>query len=282
MAPAVQAWMPALGGNEVEGAPARSEQEAERHEGVGDVQDQHQAVARGAVAGPARQAHDVAAAAGDEQRSAGRRLQRQRPPSSASVAALTTIDDHVEAAERRRQPAGILARQPVAGEARDDAAADQHDQHDHDGDPGAGAVVGVPAHAPRRGRRCCRRRAATTSTTTLRLRQFLPAMISRAAAAATSSRNPTSIAAAAAQPIRPNGHRDAARSQASTRTSSGAPCSGKRPVQFGIAVSRKPAIDRRNVAVEHLVDVPVARREGGRSVARRRRPAATPAWRAPA
>ena len=43
-------------------------------------------------------------------------------------------DDHVEPAERHRQAAGIFAHQPVAGKARDDAAADQRDQQHDDGD----------------------------------------------------------------------------------------------------------------------------------------------------
>ena len=49
-------------------------------------------------------------------------------------------DDHVEPAERYRQAAGIFAHQPIAGEAWNDASADQRDQqHDNrDPDPDAG------------------------------------------------------------------------------------------------------------------------------------------------
>jgi hypothetical protein len=66
-------------------------------------------------------------------------------------------------------------------------------------------------------------------------------MISRAVAATTSTRNPESIKAAATQPISAESvtaTRPAA--QAITRMSNDQPCSGRRPVQLGIAVSRKP------------------------------------------
>ena len=53
---------------------------------------------------------------------------------------------NIEAREWYRQPARILARQPVAGEARNDTAADHHDQQ-HDGtDADAGAVFGRAPH----------------------------------------------------------------------------------------------------------------------------------------
>jgi hypothetical protein len=43
--------------------------------------------------------------------------------------------------EKRRQAAGILPRQPVPRKTRDDAAADQRDQKHHDGDAGADGIV---------------------------------------------------------------------------------------------------------------------------------------------
>ena len=83
--------------------------------------------------------------------------------------------------------------------------------------------------------------SSAISDTTFRLPQLPPATISRAAAAATNSRNAPSISAAGNQPMKPDSvtaTRPAI--QTSSSTISGVPCSGSRPVQFGIAVSRKP------------------------------------------
>ena len=80
-----------------------------------------------------------------------------------------------------------------------------------------------------------------TRPTTLRFRQFLPATISRAVAATTSARKLTSTIAANSQPIsaeKVTPTRPA--SQTKTNTSKGMPWIGNRPVQLGIAVSRKP------------------------------------------
>jgi hypothetical protein len=73
------------------------------------------------------------------------------------------------------------------------------------------------------------------------LRQLRPAAISVPAASATAARNAQSIAAAATQPISAE-KKTASRpaNQTRTRANSGNPCTGSRPVQFGIAVRRKP------------------------------------------
>jgi hypothetical protein len=75
-----------------------------------------------------------------------------------------------------------------------------------------------------------------------RLRQFRPARISRATAARKAAGKARSRTAALSVPIfcetsiaiRPSAHNV-------TSKASGPPCSGIRPVQFGIAVSRNPA-----------------------------------------
>ena len=82
-----------------------------------------------------------------------------------------------------------------------------------------------------------------TSITTLRFRQLRPAMISRAAAAATSVRKLASTSIAASQPVSAENvtvMRPAI--QTTTSASKGIPRIGRRPVQFGIAVNRKPVI----------------------------------------
>jgi hypothetical protein len=80
-----------------------------------------------------------------------------------------------------------------------------------------------------------------TIATTGALPHFRPAMISRAAAAASSTRKAASMVQATSHPIHADMHtamRPA--SQLKTSTASGVPCNGRRPVQFGTAVSRKP------------------------------------------
>ena len=75
-----------------------------------------------------------------------------------------------------------------------------------------------------------------------RLRQLRPATISRATTRRNASGKARSTAVAAPAPISPPNRvaaRPAAHSSASA--ASGMPCSGSLPVQFGIAVSRKPA-----------------------------------------
>ena len=71
---------------------------------------------------------------------------------------------------------------------------------------------------------------------------FLPARISRAMAAQSSARNAQSTTAASAQPIWPD-KATATRpaSQTENSASKGRPRNGRRPVQFGTAVSRNPA-----------------------------------------
>ena len=105
------------------------------------MEDQHQPVAPGPPAAPARQPGGVREAGGDE-RPAGQRGVRRGDPARERDGAK---DDrrHVPAVGRRRQRAGVHARQPVAGEAGDDAAADQRDQQDQRGEADAHAIIGV-------------------------------------------------------------------------------------------------------------------------------------------
>jgi hypothetical protein len=79
--------------------------------------------------------------------------------------------------------------------------------------------------------------------TTARLRQLRPARISRAAAAATSARKLKSTSIAASHPVSAeNATQRRPASQTVASPSSGVPWIGNRPVQFGIAVNRKPVI----------------------------------------
>ena len=118
-------------------------------------------------------------------------------------------------------------------------------------------------NAPRDETRHCRRAARRTSMTTLRLFQLRPAMISRAAAAATSNRKLASTSIAASQPV--SAENVTTRRPAIQTTTS---------EQQGPALYRQPSgpvrdcreqetrDHRRQIAVEHFVDVPVARRKG--------------------
>ena len=75
-----------------------------------------------------------------------------------------------------------------------------------------------------------------------RFRQLRPTMISRATTARNAAGNDRSASAATGVPITAES-RTATRPIAQRRTSvaSGPPCKGRRPVQFGIAVSKNPA-----------------------------------------
>ena len=76
-----------------------------------------------------------------------------------------------------------------------------------------------------------------------RLRQFRPAKISRSTNAIRDARKARSQTAATPLPIRSeNATAPRPSTQIANNIISGAPCSGLRPVQFGIAVNRKPAI----------------------------------------
>ena len=87
--------------------------------------------------------------------------------------------------------------------------------------------------------------ATSTPSTirTRRLRQFLPATISRAATAASADEKADidRRRGDAADHSREQ-NRDTARSHSSASAASGQPLTGSRPVQFGMAVSRKPAM----------------------------------------
>ena len=120
-------------------------------------------------------------------------------------------------------------------------------------------------------------------TTILRLPHFLPAMISRAAAAASSDQEQR-IDRRRQSPADPgrNADRNRPATQTENSNTSGPPCSGSRPVQFGTAVSRKPAT---TAAIYPNSISWTCQSRGANAVAvaaSRRRPAATPGWRAPA
>jgi hypothetical protein len=107
-------------------------QEAERHEEVADVQDRHQRLGAGAPAGPAAEADRVRR--GRHQAGGGGRPRRGRGDPGGEREDGKRYRGGVEAVRRSRQPPRRPAGEPVPGEARDDAAAEQHDQEDDGGD----------------------------------------------------------------------------------------------------------------------------------------------------
>ena len=141
------------------------------------------------------------------------------------------------------QPAGILARQPVAREARHDAPADQRDQHHDDREAEADAVFGRAGEMRfEMEARCCP--AASSDDQRYDL-QIAPVAarddLARRSGGDQQQECRRRSAQRGNQPIvAGERHRNAAREPGSSSTISGVPCSGSRPVQFGIAVSRKP------------------------------------------
>ena len=119
----------------------RGEQETGRHEQIANMQHQHQAVTEGAVAGPAAKPHRLQYARERERQPGDHGIRQRHPQRQRDHAGRHRRG--VEAVERRRQPAGIFPHQPVAGETRNDAAADQADQHDHHRGADADGKIGA-------------------------------------------------------------------------------------------------------------------------------------------
>ncbi len=217
------------------------QQEAERHERIGRVKHEDEPVAPCPVAGPAGKSRRMKHAGRKQQHAAHDRARRRNPADQRgrSAARLTaskrangcgtrpgltrTIQLWVKLGTMR-PPISITS---ISAAAMRDADAvvgrsAQHDfgvEHDVAGDQN-------------------RQHPEHPQIT----RQFFPAWISRITTAASVRRNATSIVAATSGPILVDS-RIAIRpaNQSATSAASGAPFTGNRPVQFGIAVSRKPA-----------------------------------------
>ena len=125
------------------GDARRQHEAAEADEDAGDVEHHQQRLAGRAPAGPAGEAGEIDEA-GDRQGHGGHPVFGQHDPDRHG----DTDDDArhlIEAGEGRRHAAGAARAQPVGGEARDDAAADHHHQHQDRGDgdadrPGRGTA----------------------------------------------------------------------------------------------------------------------------------------------
>ena len=105
--------------------------------------------------------------------------------------------------------------------------------------------------------------SSRTSITTARFRQLRPATISRAAASATSSRKLASISIAGSQPVSAENvtpSRPAIQTATSTINGRAPDRQPSGPVRD--RREQEPGDHSRQIAVEHLVHMPVARREG--------------------
>ena len=116
----------------------RIQQEAKGHEGKAHMQDQDEAVGDRAIAGPACEANRVGDACRGEESGGRSPVGPDRPQEEARGAQHHAGD--VEPIERRRQTAGILPCQPVPGEARHDAPAHDHDEKDDKADAEARGI----------------------------------------------------------------------------------------------------------------------------------------------
>lgn len=240
----------------------RVQDEAERHEGITDMEDQQQPLTRGAIAGPACQP-DQMQHADDCHQNTGDHVQRRDDPRDQRQRARS---DHsaVKTSERHRQATGVELDQPVAGEARNDAAADQRDQQHHhtdaeaDADIGRARVMGFEMEADIAGEQHEHQHHH---------RQIAPiaARDDLARRSGDDQRQEGGIDDQRERPAdlgrqrhrsasgKPN-HQQRAQRRALDRQPPG-PVRDRR--------EQKPGDDGRQEAIEHLVDVPVAGREGG-------------------
>ena len=112
-----------------------AQEEAQRHEGKADMQDQDEPVSERAITGPTGEPQRIEQGGG-QQRHAGRRaVWRHHPEGEAGGAERHA--ELVEASKLRGHPARWAPHQPVAREARDDASADHCDQHDDESNSSA-------------------------------------------------------------------------------------------------------------------------------------------------
>src|SRR6202521_2977151 len=93
----------------------RAKQKAERHEGISDMQDQNQPLAKSPIAGPTAKPHQMQQAC-ESERSANQRAVLPDDPDQKHDSG-DGHDSNVDATERRGQTARFLAGQPVAREA---------------------------------------------------------------------------------------------------------------------------------------------------------------------
>ena len=131
--------MPALGGTAGHSARKANQDKAERDEDVTGVQHQHEPVRQSAVTGPARETNGMKQT-GEQQKQGHDRIAGRDDPARQRDGSGSQ-GNRIEPAERNRQPAVPLPRQPIARKARHDAPAYQRDHQDDARYPGTNAVV---------------------------------------------------------------------------------------------------------------------------------------------
>src|SRR5665213_2250243 len=114
-------------------------QEAQRHKRIAHVQYKNETVAHSSIASPTGQPQGLKDTRGKEP---SRCFSVERRDDPQRQRGTTKPDhDHIESTERNRQAAGVLARKPIAREARYEATTDDHDQQKDSGDTNPNAVV---------------------------------------------------------------------------------------------------------------------------------------------
>ena len=165
-------------------------------------------------------------------------------------------DVEVRPNRRRCRGVGRAFLQPVAREARHDAAADERDEHEHRGKPKTVAQCRSLRKADRVevDERELPPNSNVSAPSIGRLRQFRPARSSRDTTARNSSGKARSRMAALTGAASSTASRPTI--QVAAKTARGPPWSGRRPVQFGIAVRRKPRDRGEGESEDHLVHMP--------------------------
>ena len=220
------------------------------------MQDENQTFSHRPVSRPAGEPHQVQQS-GEAKRDSDEWPFLDEHP----VAKATALTAMIATRGDRRVKAalGIFSRQPLARETRNDPAADQGDQQHHDRDADSNAVVCRAAEMSFKMEGAVSGKHNATSTTTLRLRQFFPARISRPAAATTSARKPTSIAAAGNHPTSAEIVMAIIRRPRQDERQQRLSLDRKLPRPIRDRGEEKARDHRRQIAVKHLMDMPVPR-----------------------
>ena len=160
-----------------------------------------------------------------------------------------------------RKPARIVPHQPIVGKARDDAPAHQHDEAGSTPQCDANAILCVSVNRfPSKWNTILPAISTPSMTRTRRLRQLLPATTSRKAIAARIARKAMSITAAIhCAPNRGARNRQTACKPKGEQAGQRIAVNRKPPGPIRNCGEQKAGDNRRDIAVDHLMDMPIQR-----------------------
>src|SRR5215212_11426468 len=103
------------------------------------MENQNETLAQSPVAGPSCESCRLDSSSQQKENRGRPSIWHNRPEQQCGCAQCDR--DDIQPAESNWEPAGIVSDQPIAGEARNDAPANQHDEHHYGRDANPDAVV---------------------------------------------------------------------------------------------------------------------------------------------